>query len=90
MNRRFETAQLPKFNTYVLVVKKATQMRISKKIQPQKIGSYKIFDTLTLVTYKLENFLVNKSPVTEISLYHITRRNFSFKNNWRNISRITL
>ena len=31
-------------------------MGISKKIQPQKIGLYKIIDTPILVTYKQENF----------------------------------
>ena len=56
INRRFGTAQPLKINTYDLVVNKATQIGVSKKIQPQKIGPYKIFDTPTLVTYKLENF----------------------------------
>ena len=43
-------------NTYVLIVNKATQLGISKKIQPQKVAPYKIIDTPTLVTYKLEDF----------------------------------
>ena len=45
-----------KVNTYVLIVNKATQMGVSKMIQPQNIGPYKIIDTPTLVTYKLEDF----------------------------------
>ena len=45
-----------KINTYVLIVNKATQTGISKKIQPQKIGPYKIIDSFTSVTYKLEDF----------------------------------
>ena len=56
INRSFGTAHPFKINTYVLVVNKATQIGISKKIQPQKIGPYKIIDTPTLVTYKLEYF----------------------------------
>ena len=56
INRRFGTAQPLKINTYVLVVKKATQFGISKKIQPQKVEPYKIIDTPTLATYKLEDF----------------------------------
>ena len=56
INCRFGTAQPLKISTYVLVVDKATQLGISKKIQPQKIGPYKIIDTPTLVTYKLEDF----------------------------------
>ena len=56
INRRFGAAQPLKINSYVLVVNKATQIGISKKIQPQKIGPYKIIDTPTLVTYKLEDF----------------------------------
>ena len=56
VNRRFGTAQPLKNNTYALVVNKATQIGISKKIQPQKIEPYKIKDTPTLVTYKLEDF----------------------------------
>ena len=43
-------------NTFVLVVNKATQIGVSKKIQPQKIRPYKKIDTPTLVTYKLEDF----------------------------------
>ena len=38
INRRFGTAQSLKINTYVLVVNKTTQIGVSKKIQPQKIG----------------------------------------------------
>ena len=49
INRRFGTAQPLKINTYVLVVNKSTQIGVSKKIQPQKIGPYKIIDTPTLV-----------------------------------------
>ena len=56
INRQFGTAQPLKINTYVLVVNKATQLGIWKKIQPQKVGPYKIIDTPTLVTYKLEDF----------------------------------
>ena len=55
-NRRSGTAKPIKLNTYVLVVNKTTQIGVSKKIQPQKIGPYKIIDTPTLVTYKLEDF----------------------------------
>ena len=32
------------------------KIEVSKKIQTQKIGPYKIIDTPTLVTYKLEDF----------------------------------
>ena len=39
-----------------MVVNKATQIGISKKIQPQKVGPYKIVGTPTLVTYKLDDF----------------------------------
>ena len=56
INRRFGTAQPLKINTYVIVVNKTTQIGLSKKIQPQKIGPYEIIDTPTLVTYKLEDF----------------------------------
>ena len=56
INRRFGTASPLKINTYVLTVNKTTQLGISKKIQPQRIGPYKIIDTPTLVTYKLEDF----------------------------------
>ena len=45
INRRFGTAQPLKINTYVLIVNKATQIGILEKIQPQKIGPYKIIDT---------------------------------------------
>ena len=55
-NRRFGTARPLNINTYVLFVNKTKQIRVSKKIQPQKIGPYKIIDTPTLVTYKLEDF----------------------------------
>ena len=55
INRRFGTAQQLKINTFVLVVKKTTQIGVSKKIPP-KNGPYKILDTPTLVTYKLEDF----------------------------------
>ena len=89
INRHFGTAQPLKISTYVLIVNKATQLGISKKIQPQKVGPYKIIDTPTLVTYKLEDVLVNKSPVIEVILYHITPKNSPFKNKWLNISRIT-
>ena len=56
INRCFGAAQPRKIDTYVLVVNKATQIGISKKIQPQKIGPFKLIDTPTLVTYRLENF----------------------------------
>ena len=56
INRRFGTAQPLKINTNILTVNKATQLVISKKIQPQKIGPYKIIDTPTLVTYKILDF----------------------------------
>ena len=56
INRRFGTAQPLKINTYVIVVNKTTQIGVSKKIQPQKVGPYKIIDTPTLVAYKLEDF----------------------------------
>ena len=56
INPHLGTAQPLKIKTYVLIVNKATQIGISKKIQPQKIGLYKIIDTPTLVTYKLEDF----------------------------------
>ena len=56
INRRFGMAQPLKINSYVLEVNKTTQIGVSKKIQPQKIGPYKIIDTPTLVTYKLEDF----------------------------------
>ena len=55
INRRFGTAQPLKINTYVLVVNKVTQIGVSKKLQPQKIGPYKRIDTPTMVTYKLED-----------------------------------
>ena len=55
INRHCGTAQPLKINIYVLVVNKTTQIGISKKIQPQKVG-YKIIDTPTLVKYKLEDF----------------------------------
>ena len=54
-NRRSGTAKPTKLNTYILVVNKTTQIGVSKKIQPQKFGPYKIIDTPTLVTYKLEH-----------------------------------
>ena len=50
INHRFGTAQPLKINTYVLIVNKTTQIGVSKEIQPQKIGPYKIIDTPTLVT----------------------------------------
>ena len=50
INRRLGTAQPHKINTYILIVNKAKQIGISTKIQSQKIGPYKIIDTLTLVT----------------------------------------
>ena len=56
INCRLGTAQPLKINTYVLVVNKTTQIGVSKKIQPQKIGHYEIIDTPTLVTYKLGDF----------------------------------
>ena len=37
-NRRFGTAQPLRINTYVLIVNKTTQIGVSKKIKPQKIG----------------------------------------------------
>ena len=40
----------------MVVIKEATQIGVSKKIQPQKVGTYKIIDTPALVTYKLEDF----------------------------------
>ena len=55
INCRFGTAQPLKIKTYVLIVNKATQLGVSKKIQPQKVGPYKIIDTPTLVTYKLDD-----------------------------------
>ena len=60
MNRRFGTAQPLKLNTYVFSVNKTTQIGVSKKIQPRKIGPYKIIDTPTLVTYKLKDFSGNQ------------------------------
>ena len=57
INGRFGTAQPLKLNTYVMVVNKATQICVSKKLQPQKTGPYKIINTPTLVTYILEDFL---------------------------------
>ena len=56
INCRFGTSQPLKINTYVLVVNKATQIGVSKKIKPQKTRTYKINDTPTLVTYKLDDF----------------------------------
>ena len=56
INRRFGTAQPLKINTYVLVVNKITQIGVSEKIQPQKVGTYKIIDTTTLFTYNSEDF----------------------------------
>ena len=49
-------AQPLKINTYILFVNKATQIGVSKNIQLQKIGPYKIIDSPTLVTDKLEDF----------------------------------
>ena len=56
INRCFGTAQPLKINTYDLVVNKATEIGVSKKIQQQKVGPYKTKDTPTLVTYKLDDF----------------------------------
>ena len=56
INRRFGKAQPLELYTYVSIVNKTTQIGMSKKIQPQKIGPYKIVDTPMLVTYKLEDF----------------------------------
>ena len=56
INCRLGTAQPLKINIYVLIVNKTTQIGVPKKIQPQKNGTYKIIDTPTLVTYKLEDF----------------------------------
>ena len=56
INCRFGTAEPPKINTYVLVVNIATQIGVSKKIQPQKLGPYKIIDTPTLVIFTPEDF----------------------------------
>ena len=36
-----------------IFVNEAPQIGFSKKVQPQKIGTYKIIDSPTLVTYKL-------------------------------------
>ena len=41
INRRFGTTQALKINTNVLVVNKATQIGVSKKIQLQKMGLIK-------------------------------------------------
>ena len=41
INSRFGTAQQLQINTYILVVNKTTQIGLSKKIDPQKIGPYK-------------------------------------------------
>ena len=49
INSRFGTTQPLKINTYVLIVNKATQIGISEKIRPKKIGPYKIVDTPKLV-----------------------------------------
>ena len=46
INRRFQTPQLLEINTFGLL----------QKIQPQRIGPYKLIDTPTMVTYKLEDF----------------------------------
>ena len=56
INRRFGTAQPRKINTYDLVVNKTTEIGVSRKIQPLKVGPYKTKDTPTLVTYKLDEF----------------------------------
>ena len=56
ISSRFVWAQPLEMNTYVLVVNQATQIGVSIKIQPQKIGPYKIIDTPALVKYKLEDF----------------------------------
>ena len=40
INRRFGTTQTLKNITHVLIINKVTQIGISKKIQPQKIGPY--------------------------------------------------
>ena len=88
IHRRFGLAQTLKINTYVLVLKKTTQIGISKKILPQKIGPYKIIDTTTLVTYKLEDFSGKQITRRRRNIVPITRKNFLFKNKWRNISRI--
>ena len=89
INRRFGTAQPLKIITYVFFVNKATQSGIPKNLKPQKIVPYKLIDTATLVTNKLEDFFSGKkSPVIEVTLYHIIRRNIAFKNKRRNNSRI--
>ena len=49
INRRFGAAQPVKTNTYVLIVNKATQIGISKKIQSQKTGPYNTIDTPHIV-----------------------------------------
>ena len=59
-NRRFGTTQPLKINIYVLIVKKAKQLGVSKKTQPQKVGPYKIIDTPFLVTYNLDGFFVKQ------------------------------
>ena len=87
INRRFGTAQPLKIITYVLVVNKAKQIGLSKKIQPQKIGPYKIIDTPTLVTYKLEDFSGKQITRYRSNIVPYYPKNSSFKNKWRNTSR---
>ena len=49
-------------------------------MQPQKFGPYKIIDIPTLITYKLEDFSCKQT--TEVRLYLINLKNFSFQNKW--------
>ena len=86
INRRLGTAQPLKINNYVLVVNKANQIGVSKKIQPQKIRPCKIFDTPTLVTYKLENFSGKQITRHRSNIIQFLSRRTSFKNKWGNTS----
>ena len=77
INCRFVTAHPLNIHSYVLIVNKAPQVGVTKKIQPQKIGPCKILYKPTMVAYKLK-----------VKLSHFIRKNSLFKSKWRSTSPI--